>query len=67
MKKFKCDLCDHEESAGTFEEWMNKLKPHYVEAHADFMKQKGDQSKEEHMAGMQKWMVENKVRFDKTK
>lgn len=51
MKTLKCDLCDHEESAETFEEWMNKLKLHYGEAHADFMKQKGEQSKEEQMVG----------------
>lgn len=64
MKILKCDLCDHLESAETFEEWMNKLKLHYAETHADFMKQKGGQSKEEQMSGMQKWMAENKARFD---
>lgn len=64
MKTLKCDLCDHEESAETFEEWMNKLKPHYAEAHADLMQQKGDQSKDEQMAGMQKWMADNKTRFE---
>jgi hypothetical protein len=67
MKTLKCDLCDHEETTETFEEWMNKLKPHYAEAHADFMMQKGEQSKEEQMAGMQKWMAENKARFEATK
>ncbi len=64
MKTLKCDICDHEESAGTFEEWMNKLKPHYAQAHADFMKQKGELSQGEQMAEMQKWMVENKARFE---
>jgi hypothetical protein len=64
MKTLKCDLCDHEEGAKTFEEWMNKLKPHYAEAHADFMKQKGEQSKEDQMAEMRQWMEENKARFD---
>lgn len=64
MKTLKCDLCDHEETAETFAEWMNKLKPHYAQAHADFMKQMGELSKEEQMAGMQKWMEENKARFN---
>jgi len=59
-------LCDHEESAETFEEWMEKLKPHYMEAHSDAMKGKGDQSEEEQKAGMQKWMEENKARFEAT-
>ena len=58
MKTLKCDLCDHEESAETFEAWMDKLKPHYAEAHADVMKQKGEQSKDEQMAGMQQWMAD---------
>ncbi len=64
MKTLKCDLCDHEESAEIFEEWMNKLKPHYAEAHADFMKQKGNLSQDEQMAEMQKWMTDNKARFE---
>lgn len=64
MKKLNCDLCAHEESAETFEEWMNLLKPHYREAHADFMIQMGQKSKEEQIASMQKWMVDNKVRFE---
>ncbi len=64
MKTLKCDLCDYQASGETFESWMEALKPHYAEAHADFMKQKGEQSKDEQMAGMQKWMTENKARFD---
>ena len=48
----------------TFGEWMEELKPHYAEAHADFMRQKGEQSEEEQKAEMQKWMVANKERFD---
>jgi len=64
MKTLKCDLCDHEAQGETFEEWMNNLKPHYAEAHADFMKQKGELPKEEQMTEMKKWMDENKARFD---
>ena len=64
MKTLKCDLCDHKAQGNTFEEWMEALKPHYAQAHADFMKQKGEQSKEEQMTGMQQWMSENKARFE---
>jgi len=47
MKTLKCDLCDHEESAETFEEWMNALKPHYGEVHAEVMQGKAGLSDEE--------------------
>ena len=60
----KCDLCDHEAQGETFEEWMNALKPHYAEAHKDFMMQKGELSPEDQQKEMQKWMDDNKVRFD---
>ena len=59
MKTLTCDLCDHEASGETFEEWMEALKPHYMKAHADVIndptKGKGD---------MEKWMVENRARFE---
>lgn len=64
MKTLKCDLCDQVAKSETFEEWMKALQPHYGEAHADYMKQKSEQSKEEQMAGMQQWMADNRVRFD---
>jgi hypothetical protein len=64
MKTLKCDLCNHEAQGETFETWMEAMKAHYAEAHADFMKQQGEKSKEEQMAEMQKWMMENKARFD---
>jgi len=59
MKALKCDLCDATAQGETFEEWMKALMPHYMEAHPEVMK---DQSrgKEE----MEKWMVENKARFE---
>jgi len=57
-------MCDHEAQGETFEEWMNVLKPHYAEAHADFMKKKGELSEEEQKAEMQKWAIENKTRFE---
>ena len=40
MKKLKCDLCDYEAAGETFEEWMNALKPHYADTHADVMQSK---------------------------
>ena len=64
MKTLKCDLCDHEETAETFEEWMNKLKPHYANAHAEVMKSKSDLTDKEKYEEMMKWMGENKTRFE---
>ena len=64
MKTLKCDLCDYQAQGETFEEWMEALKPHYGKAHADVMNQKGEQPKEEQMADMQKWMADNKSRFE---
>ena len=66
MKKLKCDLCDHVAQGETFEEWMNALKPHYAEAHAEVMMRKKG-TPEEMKAEMMKWMEENKARFDAVK
>lgn len=63
MKTLTCDLCGYEAQGENFGEWMNALKPHYAEAHADVMQSKKgtpDQMKAE----MEKWMTENKARFD---
>ncbi len=57
MKTLTCDLCEVTAKGETFEAWVKALHPHYMEAHADVMKN----SKE---GDGQKWMVENKVRFD---
>lgn len=60
MKKtLKCDLCDVTAQGETFEEWMKALHSHYMEAHADVMKD-ASHTKED----MEKWMKENKARFD---
>ncbi len=67
MKTLKCDLCDHEETAETFEQWMKALMPHYMQAHAEVMKGKAGLSDEEKKAEQQKWMVENKARFEAAK
>jgi head-tail adaptor len=59
MKTLKCDLCDHEAQGETFEEWMNALKPHHGEAHADVM---NDSSKTKE--DRSRWMAEAKARFE---
>ena len=60
MKTLKCDLCDVTAEGETFEAWMEALKPHYFSAHADVMKNNASKTKED----MEKWMVENKARFE---
>ena len=59
MKTLKCDLCDVTASGETFEDWMQALRPHYMEAHADVMND-SSHSREE----MEKWMSENRKRFE---
>ena len=66
MKTLKCDLCEHRAEGETFEEWMNTLKPHYAEVHADVMMIKKG-TPEEMKAEMMKWIEENKARFDAVK
>jgi len=63
MKTLKCDLCEVTAEGETFEEWMTALKPHYDEAHADVMANKSG-TPEEMKAEMEKWMAENKTRFE---
>jgi hypothetical protein len=59
MKTLTCDLCEHKARGATFEEWMQALMPHYMEAHADVMQDptKGEDEK-------RRWMAENRARFD---
>ena len=59
MKTLKCDLCEVTAEGETFEEWMEALKPHYSKAHPEVM---SDPSKTKE--DMEKWMAENKARFD---
>lgn len=59
MKTLSCDLCDVMAQGETFEAWMEALKPHYMQAHADVI---SDPSKTED--DRKKWMNENKARFD---
>ncbi|MEK7639386.1 MAG: hypothetical protein AAB388_04470 [Patescibacteria group bacterium] len=67
MKTLKCDLCEATVAGETFEAWMKVLMPHYMQAHTDVMKGKAGLSDEEKKAEQQKWMVENKARFDASK
>ncbi len=56
MKTLKCDLCEATAQGETFEEWAKALQPHYMQAHPEVMTNPdGD---------MEKWMTENKTRFD---
>ena len=57
MKTLKCDLCEVTAHGETFEEWMNALMPHYMQAHAEVMKVSTPEDQ-------QKWMVDNKARFE---
>lgn len=59
MKTLKCDRCNHEAQGETFSDWMNALRPHYMEAHADIM-----QDPNNGPAEMKKWMAENQARFE---
>lgn len=59
MKTLKCDLCEVTAQGETFQDWMKALHAHYMEAHPEVM---NDTSKPKE--DMDKWMVENKARFD---
>lgn len=64
MKKLKCDQCNVTAEGETFEGWMKALMPHYMEEHADFMKAQGDKNEAEQKQEQQKWMDENRRRFE---
>jgi len=57
MKTLKCDLCEVTTDGETFETWMKALMPHYMQVHADVMKTSTPEDQ-------QKWMVDNKARFE---
>ena len=64
MKSLKCDLCEFMGQGESFEDWMQALMPHYMQAHADVMEGKTGLTDEEKKAEQETWMVENKARFD---
>jgi hypothetical protein len=43
---------------------MQALHPHYMEAHSDVMKSHETMSEEESKNMMNKWMTDNRARFD---
>ena len=59
MKTLKRDPCEVTAEGETFKEWMKALQPHYMEVHANVMNDPSH-GKEQ----MEKWMAENKARFD---
>lgn len=59
MKTLACDLCDVMAQGNTFEEWMQALMPHYMQAHADVINDPKNGKEEQ-----QKWMKENEERFN---
>lgn len=59
MKTLKCDRCEVTAEGETFEEWVKALMSHYAEAHAEVMND-ASQTKED----KEKWMAENKARFE---
>ena len=63
MKTVQCDLCNATAEGETFDDWMQALMPHYKEAHSDVMNQHADDPKKGEEK-KQKWMEENKARFD---
>ncbi len=59
MKTLTCDLCDATAEGETFEAWMMNLMPHYMQAHPEVMNNPAHTE-----ADKQKWMADNKARFD---
>lgn len=64
MKTLKCDLCEVTAEGETFEEWMKALMPHYMDVHSDVMKAEEGKDEDEMEKGKEKWMAENKARFE---
>lgn len=62
MKTLKCDLCEATAQGETFELWMQALMPHYMQVHSDAMND-SQRTKED----QQKWMIENRARFEAIK
>jgi hypothetical protein len=63
MKTLKCDLGEATAAGETFEQWMKALQPHYIEAHADVMSDRG-RTKEQTEKDREKWMADNRARFE---
>ena len=60
MKSLKCDLCDYVAEGETFDDWVQALAPHYLEAHADVANDPKNLTLDERL----KWADRNRARFD---
>lgn len=59
MKTLSCDLCEATAEGETFEEWMQALMPHYMQAHAEVMNDPTHTEEDK-----EKWMTVNRTRFE---
>ncbi|MEK9159275.1 MAG: hypothetical protein AAB383_00945 [Patescibacteria group bacterium] len=59
MKTLSCDLCETTAQGETFEEWLQTLMPHYMQAHAEVMNDPTHTEEDK-----EKWMTVNRTRFD---
>ncbi len=64
MKTLKCDMCETTAEAETFEQWMEKMMPHYQDAHAEMMQKMSEMTEEEQKASKAKWMEEMNAKFE---
>lgn len=64
MKTMNCDACDTSFSAENFEGWVEQMKPHYAQAHADVMASHATGNEEENMKKMKEWMDQAKQRWE---
>ena len=61
MKSLKCDLCDHQITGDTFENWFSNARKHWEQMHQDVMKKMQETGTKEEG---QKWMAEAKRKFE---
>lgn len=60
MKSLKCDLCEFNVQAETFDDWFKAMHTHWQNSHADLMQVMAGRPKEDG----EKWMAEAKAKFD---
>lgn len=60
----QCDVCEAAFEAEDFSGWVEKMKSHYGETHADVMRSKDTGSQTENMKRMMEWMEEAKSRWN---
>jgi hypothetical protein len=57
-------MCPTSFQAESFADWMEQMKPHYAQAHSDFMQSSASLPKEEQMQKMHEWMEAARIRFE---